>query len=234
MQAGRDALAAKKYDEAIQAFTAAKQLMPADTDAARQLMYAEDTKIKVQAEQKRKDDYARQMTAGRTALAAKKYDDAQRAFTEALKLQPNDVEATRLLKQAQDATKSPPLPPPLPKTEPKAKAPDTKSKAPEKAKAPDKAKAPPATYAQQMQAGAALERQQKYADAAKAYQEALKAVPGDAAATRRTDYAQHMDAGTKFLQQNKKPDAAREFEAALKSAPNDAAATRALQEARRR
>jgi tetratricopeptide (TPR) repeat protein len=84
-----------------------------------------------------------------------------------------------------------------------------------------------------MQTGAAFERQEKFADAAKAYEEALKAVPDDDHATKRLDYAKHMDAGLKLLRAQKKADAAKEFEAALKSAPNDPAATRALQQARR-
>jgi tetratricopeptide (TPR) repeat protein len=84
-----------------------------------------------------------------------------------------------------------------------------------------------------MQLGAALEKQEKFADALKAYQAALRAVPNDAAAAKRTEYAQHMDAGVTALKANRKSDAVREFEAALKAAPNDPAATKWLGQAKR-
>jgi tetratricopeptide (TPR) repeat protein len=83
-----------------------------------------------------------------------------------------------------------------------------------------------------MQAGASLEKQEKYADAAKAYRAALQAHPGDTAATKKIEYATHMDAGQQALKTKKPADAVKSFEAALKIEPNDEAATKALKQAR--
>jgi colicin import membrane protein len=168
----------------------------------------------------KRDSFNRFMNQGKAALAARHYEEAKMAFSDALRFEPNDPEATQLLKQAQDGGKAPPPPPPPP---------------PPLYRPPP----PPATatvaqaFSQQMQAGAAWEKQEKFADALKAYQAALRLAPGDAAATKRAGFAQHMDAGLTALKAGKKPDAAREFEAALRDAPNDPTATKWLQQARR-
>jgi TolB-like protein len=93
--------------------------------------------------------------------------------------------------------------------------------------------APPASFTEQMEAGAAFEKQDKYADAVKAYKAALRVVPSDRGAARRTEFAEHMDTGLTALKADKKAEAVREFEAALRIAPKDAAALKWLQEARR-
>ncbi len=140
-------------------------------------------------------------------------------------------------------------PPPLPKEkakeEPKVVAPPPlpKEKAKEQAKTPppplpkdkskDQAKAgPPAEYVRKMDAGNAAEKAGKYADAQQAYQDALKALPGDAVATKRVEYAKQMTAGAKATQARKFADAVKAYEAALKVAPGDAAAMRLLQQAK--
>ncbi|HEY1376273.1 MAG TPA: hypothetical protein VGF55_05740 [Gemmataceae bacterium] len=194
--------------------------------AAEQAAREAETRRRQQEEQSRRDNYARLMAQGKSALTGRRFDEAQRAFADALKFQPNDPEAARLLRQAQDASK-PPAPPPPPPTARAVPPPPAPAK-------PPATPQPPAAYTQQMQAAAALENQAKYADAAKAYQAALRAVPNDPAATKRAEYAQHMDAGLTAVKAGKKADAVREFEAALKDAPNDEAATRWLQQARRR
>src|SRR5262249_36806417 len=59
-----------------------------------------------------------------------------------------------------------------------------------------------AEYNRHMQAGAALEKQQKFAEAMKAYQEALKLMPQDAkaaAALRTAEFSQHMAGAQKTL-----------------------------------
>lgn len=160
------------------------------------------------------------MNQGKAALAARRYDEAKMAISDALRFEPNDPEALKLLKQAEDAGKPPPAPPPPP---PPVK-PVSRPNAPV---------VTPATFTQQMQAGAAWEKQEKFGDALRAYQAAVKLAPGDVAATKRADFALHMDAGLTALKAGKKPDAVREFEAALRDAPNDPAATKWLQQARR-
>ncbi len=86
-----------------------------------------------------------------------------------------------------------------------------------------------------MQTAAALEKQQKYTEAIKAYQEALRAVPGDAraaAALKGAEFAQHMAEGKKAAAARRFPDAVREYEEALKLSPGNPEANSALQRAR--
>jgi Flp pilus assembly protein TadD len=79
-----------------------------------------------------------------------------------------------------------------------------------------------------MQLAAALDKQQKYADAANAYQTALKLMPGDVKAM----IGLHMAAGQKALAARQFADAAKEFETVLRVSPNHPEATKALKQAR--
>jgi tetratricopeptide (TPR) repeat protein len=220
IRAGKAALAAKKYDDAIKAFTEAGQLQPGDRDAAALLKDAQNAKAAGDAEAKRKadeakkqDEFARLMAAGQAAAGAKKYDDAIKAYTDALKLMPGDREATKGLndaKQAADAAKAPPKPDPS-KTDPKAE------------------------YAKQMQAGAAADKAGKYADAMAAYREALKQVPNDAKATqalKNAEFNSHMAAGKKLHADKKYNEAAKEYEEALKIILDEPRAKDALKRAK--
>lgn len=124
-------------------------------------------------------------------------------------------------------------PPPLPKDKAKTETPPPLPK--DKAKAvtpPPLPKGPPAEFTRKMEAGAAAEKQGKYSDALAAYQQALRIVANDPAATKRADYAKQMGAGQKAQQARKFQDAIKAFEAALKIVPGDPAATRSLQQAK--
>jgi tetratricopeptide (TPR) repeat protein len=86
-----------------------------------------------------------------------------------------------------------------------------------------------------MGAGAALEKQGKYADAMAAYRAALKYVPGDAKATaglKSVEYGLHLAEGQKALSAKRFPDATKEFEAALKLFPDSADAKALLKKAK--
>jgi tetratricopeptide (TPR) repeat protein len=90
-------------------------------------------------------------------------------------------------------------------------------------------------YLKQMQAAAGFEKQQKYAEAVRAYQEALRLLPGGAAggvALRNAQFAQAMAEGRKALTGKRFPDAVREFERALQLSPANPEATKALQQAK--
>jgi tetratricopeptide (TPR) repeat protein len=216
IQAGKTAFAMKKYDEAIKAFTDAGQIMPGDKDAATLLKEAQTAKTaaleaeaKHKAEEaKKKEDFAKLMNAGKDALTAKKYDDAIRDYTDALKLMPGDKDATKALedaKKAADAAKTPPKPDPK------------------------------EAYAKHMQAGAAADKQQKYGDAIAAYREALKAVPNDAKATaalKSAEFNSHMAEGKKLADAKKFADAAKEYEEATKIFPDNKEAKDALKRAK--
>ncbi len=221
LQAGQQALAAKRYDDAVKAFGDAGRLLPGDAtaanllnqaraaaDAARAAQDAEGRKRA--AEQQRQAEFNRLLAQGQAASAAKRHADAVKAYQAALKIRPGDPGATQALQQAtaalNAASRPAPPPPPPPQPSPQARA----------------------AYAGQMQAGAALDKQQKFADAAKAYQEALKFIPGDAAAT----YAVRMAQGRVHQGARRFPEAVREFQAALQVRPNDPTATDALNRAR--
>jgi tetratricopeptide (TPR) repeat protein len=102
MNAGRQALTAKRFDDAVRSFTDAAKLQPGDPAAAAMLK---------EVDKARKAEYARLMAQGKAAMNAKKYDDAVKAYTEALKALPSDAAATSALKEANQAlqgSKSPP------------------------------------------------------------------------------------------------------------------------------
>jgi len=127
-----------------------------------------------------------------------------------LKLYPMDPGALRGLKDVNAALDAKPPPPPK----------DNKT-----------------LYQKAMQEGAGLEKQAKYADAVKKFQEALQLMPNDAQATagvRRAQFGQHMADGQRFLDGSQWVNAHREFEAALKINPNDAGAKKLLEKAKQK
>jgi colicin import membrane protein len=263
MQAGGKALFADRYDDAIKAFTEAGRLMPGDPQAAKLLKDAQQAQEaqtrKKQDEQKRLTEFTRLIGQGQTAMTAKRYEEAVKAYTEALKLQPNDSGATQALRNAEQALQSSKTPPPQPAkppvtppakpvTPPPATPPTKPQPSPQPSTPPQPAVKPPmppntppavpspkppmvnpqAEYTKQMQAGAAFEKQQKYDEAIRAYKEALRVVPGDV----KAGAAVHMAEGQKALKAKRFADAAREFEETLKLIPNHPEATKALKQAK--
>ena len=163
---------------------------------------AEAEAKKKQDDQKRQADFNQLMNQGQQAMAAKRFDDAVKTYSAAVQLMPADPNAKRVT-EAQNALAA--------------------SKVPPKPKGPT----PQEEYAKAMQTAAVAEKQNRFEDAIRAYQDALKAQPNDAkaaAAMRNAQYQDHMADGNQALKTKRFPDAARAFEAALKVMPNDAAA----------
>jgi hypothetical protein len=111
---GKEATTAQRWDDAVNAFAAAHRLMPEDRTAEGLLAQAETARqeqarkkpMETEADRKKRlADYQKAMTTGKQALAAKRYDDAIKAFTEAGRLQPGDRDAAALLKEADRARK---------------------------------------------------------------------------------------------------------------------------------
>jgi tetratricopeptide (TPR) repeat protein len=220
MKARTDAEAKRQADARTKAELEARMKAEADTKAQADARAAADRTARDTAAQRQgnqnRDTFNRFMNQGKAALAGKRYSEAQMAFTDALRFEPNDPEATQLLKEAENGGKpAPPPPPPPPVKTPATNVPVLPA------------------FQQQMQAAAALEKQEKFGDALRTYQAALRLAPNDPTATKRAGFNQHMDAGMAALRAGKKLDAAREFEAALRDAPNDPAATKWLAQARR-
>lgn len=151
--------AAKKYDDAIKSAKEALALKPGDANATKILNDSQkaidNASAAAMEAEKKKEAYNVAMKLGRAALMAKKYDDAIVAFNNALKADPGDPTATALLKQARDGQA--------------AMAADAKRKE---------------LYEAWMDRAEALMKARKFDDAIEAYQNALKAIPGDAAATK--------------------------------------------------
>jgi tetratricopeptide (TPR) repeat protein len=91
---GKAHLTAKNYDLAELAFQAALRDVPNEPDATRLLKEAQTLKTK-------KESYGRHITVGNLAMLRKDYGAAETEFQGALTDIPNDLDATRLLKEAQ-------------------------------------------------------------------------------------------------------------------------------------
>jgi tetratricopeptide (TPR) repeat protein len=153
MTQGQAAMTAKKFADAVTAYTAAKKLKPTDAAASKGLADAEkaqadEKKRQADEEKKKKDDaeFARLMTQGQTAMAGKRYADAVTAYTAAKNLRPTDAGASKALADAQ------------------------------------KAQADEKKFQDHLSAAKTAHTAKRYADAIKSYEEALKIQPGNAEA----------------------------------------------------
>ncbi|HKB00873.1 MAG TPA: tetratricopeptide repeat protein, partial [Gemmataceae bacterium] len=291
MKAGRAAYAARKFDEAIRAFEEAVQAKPGDPTATQSLAIVKKAAAAASDEGKKKDAYDTAMTSGRAAMAKKDYDAAIRAFSDALKADPGDPTATALLKQAREADAAPKAPAVDPKrkelyeawmdraeklmaarrfadaveayqnalrampddtkatkglAEARAAATPKKDPTPTKVdpipakdpvvpkKEPVTPKASPiaARIPDLLKTAQAQENGQRYAEAARTYQEVLKLSPTNADAKRGASFCEYMDRGTRDLAAGKLAEAAASFEQALRIDPQDENARRLLQQAR--
>lgn len=206
MDAGDKAMMLKKYDVAVKSYTDATKLDPSSAAARTSLQQAQQAFSEVVAQA----NYQKAMTAGNTAMLGKRYDDAIAAYKSALKWHPNDQKATQQLAQAQQLSLD-----------------------------SAKVKAPPADPAKQftdaMQRGAAAEKKENYADAVKAFTEALKLRPKDADANagwKKNQFSLNMQQGQQYLDNMMWVEAQRQFEAALGLFPKDQNAAKLLQKAK--
>jgi tetratricopeptide (TPR) repeat protein len=110
MGAGKAAVREGDYQGAINSYTESLRIVPGDKEAATALQGAQQAKAsadvagaRMKEQAKRRDDFAKLMTQGQTAMTAKQYATASAAFTEALKVQPNDPTATRAQRDANQA-----------------------------------------------------------------------------------------------------------------------------------
>jgi hypothetical protein len=205
LDAGQKAMTAKNYQAAIKAYHDALTLNPNDATIRQHLKQAQQALADAQATA----SYQKAMNAGDAAMSFKKYDTAVSAFKDALKWAPNDKAATQKLHAAQAAS------------------------VPAKTKT---AEPPAATaYDQAMQKGAAAEKNQKYADAAKAFADALKARPKDKdaqAGLNKNQYNAYVVQGQQYLDSRMWVLAQGQFDAALRIFPGDPTATKLLQKAK--
>ena len=103
MDAGRAALKAQRYPDAMREFLAAGRLVPGDKDADKGLQDAEAKIADGQDRDKRKVDFDRLVDRAKTSYHAKRYDDAIDSIQAALKLFPADKEAAAVLADSRAA-----------------------------------------------------------------------------------------------------------------------------------
>jgi tetratricopeptide (TPR) repeat protein len=264
------ALVEKRYDDAVTHYQEADKLFHTDAvisglkqaqdaktravaqsshDAERQQRLADEKKAAEADQQKKMAAFQNALKSGREAMSLKKYDDAVRAFSEAVRLMPNDAPTAALLRDAE-----------------KAKA-AAQATADADARKKEETQKKAADYARFMKQGETALAAKRYEDAAKAFGEALKLMPGDAAALkaqrdavtfmqaaekaktdadaraaaearkkeeekkRQAEYDRLMKQGQAAVAAKRYEEAVRSYNDALKLVPNDPAATKAVAEA---
>src|SRR5262249_37570452 len=106
LSTGKKALDEKRYDEAVKLLGDAAALMPGDPTNANLLKQAQQQQLasKTAADQAaKKAAFDQAIKQGQDFLAAKKYDEAIKAFQQAGTYLPGDATAAALLKQAEKA-----------------------------------------------------------------------------------------------------------------------------------
>jgi tetratricopeptide (TPR) repeat protein len=210
-------------------------LAPPDLEEARPIAAADTQAQKKADDQMRIADFNRLFAQGQAAMAARRYDEAVKAFTDADYVLPGNAAAAGLLAQARKARDDAQVARDqavMQTAEERQRAADFKRLANE---GPPPVVTVPPAYTQKMQQAVAFEKQQRFGDAVKSYQDALVLVPRDAKATegmRKADFAQHYAEGQRLMTLRRYLDAGHEFEIALQRDPGNQFATAALEKAR--
>jgi len=228
---GQDLLAAKRYDDAIKAFQLAGSYQPGDPSAISLLQQAEMARADAQRyaaasaeKMKQKVAYDQAIRQGQDLLAAKKYDDAIKAFQLAGSYQPGDAAVAGWLKKAEMA---------------RGDAAAVLQKQ--------------AEFNSLMKEGNAALGAKKYAEAVQSFTDASKLMPADANAAKAlrdahlqwaaskgpqpptaaqvAEYTRQMQAGATFEKQKKWQEAIKAYEGALQQIPKDAKAKAAQNKA---
>jgi tetratricopeptide (TPR) repeat protein len=105
LDAGKTALLAEQYPEAVRAFIAALQIMPDDLEAQQGHKQALNKIAGLADKEKRQKALDDLINRGRQAVAAKRFKDAIAEFEAALRVEPEHRDAKRLLASAQDSLK---------------------------------------------------------------------------------------------------------------------------------
>jgi tetratricopeptide (TPR) repeat protein len=100
LAAGRAALVAGRYADAVREFTAALNVIPNDAAALDGRRQAEQRIVEENNEEKKKASFNQAIAVGNAALKARRYEEAAQAFQLAAKLNPSDKTAQDGLRQA--------------------------------------------------------------------------------------------------------------------------------------
>jgi tetratricopeptide (TPR) repeat protein len=201
MARGQDAASRKDWSAAVDAFAEALQKKPADATASGKLAAA-------RAEKARKESYDRHLGAGQAALLSKNFRAAEGEFRAALRDLPNDLEASRLLRQVQD---------------------DRQVSYKRHLRAENASLLSGDFPSAEREAQAALQDMPNDAEASRLLR---KVQDGKAQKAKKDSYDRHLRAGNAALSRKDFKSAEREFQAALVDIPGDAKALGLLQQAR--
>jgi tetratricopeptide (TPR) repeat protein len=105
MDAGKAAMTAQRYVDAVREYLVALRLAPEDAAATKGLKDAEAKLDDNKDLEKRKADYSLAMIRGKASYKARSFDDAIDSYQTALKLMPADAEATACLTTARQGKK---------------------------------------------------------------------------------------------------------------------------------
>lgn len=105
LAAAQAALKLKNYDAAEKALRSASQLDPTNTAVVKGLKDIAQARKTLTDAKQAQADFQAALGVGQKALKGMKYEDAIKSFEQALKLMPDDLGASKLLKQAQQELK---------------------------------------------------------------------------------------------------------------------------------
>jgi tetratricopeptide (TPR) repeat protein len=248
INAGKMAMTAGKWDEAIKAYTAALNLVPNDPVAKKGLDDANTEKKRAESNTQR-TNFEKLVAQARVDLKDKKYDLAVKGLTDALKIMENKdarallkeaqtgVDFTRLLAQGKAGIKDKKYPAAIQALTEAVKLMPMDKEAPVLLKqAQDEQKL--AEYTRQMNLGNTALKDKKWDAAITAFNEALKLVPNDAEAKKGLDaanagkkpktdpkeYAKQMEAAKNAETKQDYIEALSAYQKALEAMPDDLAA----------
>jgi tetratricopeptide (TPR) repeat protein len=269
LDAGKAHLAAGRFAEAIREFMAAQRVVPNDPEAVRGQKAAEAKIAGLADRDKREAAFTAALDRAKQALSARRYKEALDEATAALRLFPDDERARRLSRDAKDAfEKAKSDYTQLLQQARTAQAlgrleeayrlfsdaakimPEDKEAAKGQAdaeRAVENIRLTRIAYQRYIDQAILAEQAGRWADAVAAYNEALRLIPADAAATlalekaqrrvnrlvnRTVNYDKYMSAGNKALATRQYGDAVRYFTDALRALPDDPQAAAGLSKAR--
>ncbi|MFO0864907.1 MAG: tetratricopeptide repeat protein [Gemmataceae bacterium] len=253
IDSGKASLKQGRYADAIRDFSAATRLDPTNPLPGQFQKDAEKSLDNLKNDQEKKAEFQKLLDQGNAASKGQRYDDAEQAYRQALKLYPTDKIASNALddvrrlakiarsefdavmvrgnlamrdgrfRDASDAYRDALRI--MPANEIALKA----------ARDADRLSENVSIYMQAMTRATTAMSLKRWLDATRAYQDALRANPGDPSAAQglvdaqraleaevlqRRDFDKHANAGLQYLKTFRYSDAADEFQQAVKAFPN--------------
>jgi epidermal growth factor receptor substrate 15 len=253
IDSGKASLKQGRYADAIRDFSAAQRLDPANPLPGQFQKDAEKALDNLKNDQEKKAEFQKLLDQGNAASKGQRYDDAEQAYRQALKLYPNDKIASnalddvrRLAKVARSEFDATMVRGNLAMRDGRYRdaadayrdalrimpGNDIALKA---ARDADRLSENVSIYMQAMTRATTAMSLKRWLDASRAYQDALRANPGDPSAAQglmdaqqaleselnqRRDFDKHANAGLQYLKTFRYSDAADEFQQAIKAFPN--------------